>query len=289
MNERHRAILRMLLCAVLWSTGGMLIKLIPWNAFALVGARGLIAGVTIFLYMRCRRIPFKLSKQTLLVATGVAGLFVCFVSATKLTTAANAVVIQYTGPMFFLLYCAIFRKQRFRAADYGIVIVTTLGIGMFFFGDLGGGAAIGNVVALFSGLFFTLNLVASGDADEVERLNGFLQAQLLCALIGLPFFLTTSPVFTLETVGCLLLLGVFQVGASYILYALALRACPPLACSLLATLEPLLNPVWVFLTVGELPGTLSLVSGALVVAAITLWCVYNDRHPIRSEAETLRP
>ena len=104
MNERHRAILRMLLCAVLWSTGGMLIKLIPWNAFALVGARGLIAGVTIFLYIRCRRIPFKLSKQTLLVATGVAGLFVCFVSATKLTTAANAVVIQYTGPMFFLLY-----------------------------------------------------------------------------------------------------------------------------------------------------------------------------------------
>lgn len=151
----------------------MLIKLVPWNAIALVGARGLIAGVTIFLYMRCRRIPFKLSKQTLLVATGVAGLFVCFVSATKLTTAANAVVIQYTGPMFFLLYCAIFRKQRFRAADYGIVIVTTLGIGMFFFGDLGGGAAIGNVVALFSGLFFTLNLVASGDADEVERLNGF--------------------------------------------------------------------------------------------------------------------
>ena len=279
MSTQRRAMLRMLLCAMLWSLGGMLIKLIPWNAFLIAAARSLIAGILIFAYLRIARIPLRWNRQTLLIAIGMAGTFFSFVGATKLTTAANAIVIQYTGPLFLLAFNILFRGQRPRPADLLAALFSVAGICVFLLDELGGGTLAGNLVALLSALFFTMVLITTGDGDETDRMNGILQGQILTAVLGLPFLFAALPVVTGQSLLYLLALGVFQLGVSYVLYMLALRDCPPLACSLLGMIEPLLNPVWVFLTVGEAPGLLSLAGGLFVIAVVTVYCIYNEKHP----------
>ena len=106
-----------------------------------------------------------------------------------------------------------------------------------------------------------------------------MQGQFLTAIIGLPVLFATRPAFTLQAVGGILVLGILQIGLAYVLYSVAIKRAPLLTCSLLAVLEPLLNPVWVFLFAGENPGLWSLVGGVIVVAAITLWYAYDARHP----------
>ncbi len=277
-RQRFLSMLFMLLCALLWSIGGVLVKAIPWNSFAIAGMRSLIAAGVIGGYMAVRRFRFLITRRTLAMMASIALTYLAFVTATKLTTAANAIVVQYTAPLFMLLYYGVFCKQRFCAADYLVVLFTVVGVAVCFLDELGrGGSAPGNIVALVSGLGFACMLITTGDAPEEERVSGLALGQALTALVGMPFFFAEGAPLTLQSSLCILALGVFQIGLAFIFYSLAARHCPPLACSLLSALEPLLNPVWVALFAAEVPGRLSLIGGAVVIAAITLWCVYNNR------------
>ena len=276
---RRRCMLEMLLCALLWSIGGVFIKLSPWNALVLAGARSLLAAVVLVVYMRFRRIRWQCNRHTLGVGISLCGTFFCCVMATKLTTAANAIVLQYSVPVCILLYGSLFQHKRFRLADWLVVPCTLGGVALFFVGRLDGGRLIGNLIGILAALFFAACFLTSEAASDDERINGILQGQLLTALIGLPFALVYGMPLSWAALGCVFALGVLQIGIPYILYALALRACPPLACSLLAVIEPLLNPVWVALFYHETPTPWALVGGVIVIAAITGWCVYNERHP----------
>ena len=286
MKASHKGMLQMLLTATLWSIGGIFIKQIPWNAFALAGMRSLIAGLVLFIYIRIAGIRLEISKKTLLMALCLAGTQTSFVVANKLTTAANAIALQYCAPVFILIYGALFQKKKLRAADVLVVALTALGIALFFVDQLGGGTTIGNLVGILSGVFFAGMFLTSGGIDAHSRINGILQAQMITFLIGIPFCLTTSMPFTFGSVTSILALGVFQLGLSYVVYSFATRTCPPLMCSLLAVMEPLLNPVWVFLFAGEAPGRWSLIGGIVVVGAITAWCVFNELRP-QKQAEPL--
>jgi len=118
--------------------------------------------------------------------------------------------------------------------------------------------------------------VAVGEIEEKERFSGILNGQALTFLVGLPFFLLTKPVITPTAVAALLTLGIFQLGLSYVLYVKASKYCPPLACCLLGAIEPLLNPVWVFLFNGERPGVFALIGAVVVITSITLWSIYGQ-------------
>ena len=277
---RHRCMLEMLLCALLWSIGGVFIKLSPWNGLVLAGARSMLAAVVLAVYMRIRRIRWQCSRRTLGVGISLCGTFFCCVMATKLTTAANAIVLQYSVPVCLLLYGTLFQHKKFRLADWLVVPCTLGGVALFFVGRLDGGRLIGNLIGILAALFFAACFLTSEAANDGERINGILQGQLLTAVIGLPFAFVYGMPLRLAALGCVFALGVLQIGIPYILYALALRACPPLACSLLAVIEPLLNPVWVALFYHETPTPWALVGGVIVVAAITGWCVYNERRPL---------
>lgn len=268
----------MLGCGVLWSVGGIFIKLIPWNAFVLAGFRSLITGIVLFMYMKSKGVKLTFSPRTAILAAALSGTYLLFVLATKLTTAANAIVLQYGAPVFVLLYSAVVRKQKFRLADYGVVLFTFLGIGVCFLNQLGGGSLVGNLVALLSSLTFAAIFLASEGITPQVRLNGLLQGQLLTALIGIPFMTVYQTPFTVSSVGFILVLGVLQLGLASILYDYALARVSPLVCVLLAVVEPLLNPVWVALFYGEMPGALSIVGGLLVLATVTVWCVYDEKH-----------
>lgn len=276
MKKENRAIIEMLICAALWSIAGVFIKFIPWNGFAVSGVRSLIAGATIGIYMLISRKKLVVTRRTLLAGLMSACVYTCFVVSNKLTTAANAIVLQFTSPVFIVLFTALIYKTRIRRQDMLVVVFTLLGIALFFFDQLEPGYILGNIVSIGSGLFMAGMFMAVGDLEGEARFSGILLGQLMTFLIGLPAIILTRPVFTTTATLSILTLGVFQLGISYILYVKASKYCPPLACCLLGALEPLLNPVWVALFYGEKPGLFALIGAVIVVVSISVWCVFGQ-------------
>ena len=269
-KQKNTAILEMLVCATLWSIAGIFIKLIPWNAFVIAGLRSLFAGLVVLVYMKIRRLRLILNRRTVVAGVCMALLFFCFVGANKLTTAANAIVLQFTAPLFIMVLSVLFLHQKFRRADVLAVVFTMAGISLFFFDQLTPGHVLGNVVAILSGLFMALMYMNLGSCPETERMSSILIGQTLTFLCGVPLLFTTHPAFSPLPVLYVVILGVVQLGIPYVLCARAAEHCPPLACSLLGALEPLLNPIWVFLVDG---------GGAVVIVTVTLWCIFGQRAP----------
>lgn len=277
MSKENKAILEMLTCAALWSIAGIFIKLIPWNAFAISGIRSLVAGVTVLVCMAIKRRRIIVNRHTL-TAGGIMGLvYTAFVGANKLTTAANAIVLQFTAPLFIVIFSAVFLKKRIRKNDLTAVLFTMLGISLFFFDELEGGYMLGNCVAILAGALMGAMYMAMDENSAEERYSAILFGQLTAFIIGLPFVFATRPEFSPLPVLYIIVLGVFQLGIPYILYGMAAEYCPPLACSLLGAVEPLLNPIWVLIFDGERPGVFALIGGIIVIASVTLWCAFGNR------------
>ena len=279
MNPKKKSIYEMLLCATLWSTAGIFIKMIPWSPFVIAGWRSLLAGGVCLLYMRAQKLPFALSRKTLLSGIALALTLTLFVLANKMTTAANAIVLQFTAPVFIVIISVFFFGKKFRSADIEAVLFTMAGISLFFFDKLSAGHQLGNVVALCAGASFGCYYISLGESPESERMSSIFIADALTFLVGLPFSFATHPALAPVPVLVVVLLGVFQLGIPYVLLAKAAEHCPPLACCLLGAVEPLLNPLWVFLLDGEAPGSRALIGGAVVIVTITLWSVWKYKHP----------
>ena len=269
--------LQMLACAALWSMAGVMFKYIPWHPLVIAALRAGIAGVVVYFYMRVRGMRPVLSARTL--RTGVSKGLTCvlFVVANKLTTAANAIVLQYTAPVFLLVFAVMFLHRRFAREDVAAVVLTLAGITLFFFDRLGTGQLLGNFAAVAAGMSMGLMYLLMGEAEEGERLSSVLVGEIFTVAVGLPVLLTAPTAFTPLSVTLIVILGVFQLGIPYILYALAAGKCSALACCLLGALEPLLNPIWVLLFYGEKPGTFALLGGAVVILTVTLWSIWSRR------------
>lgn len=277
MMSKNRAIFEMLLCAALWSIAGIFIKLIPWNSVVIAGLRSLIAGLVMFVYMRSRGIRYTADRRSLFSGAALCLTLTFFVAANKLTTAANSIVLQFTAPMFIVVFSALFLKKRFSRADVLAVGLTMVGISLFFFDQLTPGHLAGNCVAIAAGMAFACYYMSLDGASESQRMSAILTAHGLTFLVSVPFIVIYPPELTVASVGCILVLGIVQLGIPYVLLGRASGACPPLACSLLGALEPLLNPVWVFIFDGEAPGTWALVGGVVVVVTITVWCIHGEK------------
>ncbi len=272
----------MLLCAALWSIAGIFIKLIPWNSIVIAGIRSLIAGAVMFVYMRYKRIGFTADRRSMLGGLALCCTLTCFVAANKLTTAANSIVLQFSAPMFIVVFSVLFLKKKFSRSDIFAVVLTMLGISLFFFDQLTPGHLLGNCVAIVAGMAFAGYYMSLEGASESERMSAILMAHGLTFCVSIPFIALEPPELGAAPVICIFILGVVQLGIPYVLLGRASGSCPPLACSLLGAVEPLLNPVWVFIFDGEAPGMWALIGGVVVVVTITVWCVYGD---LREKAE----
>lgn len=277
VRQKNIAITQMLICAALWSTAGIFIKLIPWNPFVISGIRSFFSAVVVAVYMRAAKLPVVFTKKSIFTGVALFLTFTCFVAANKLTTAANAIVLQFTAPVFIMIFSVIFMGRKFSKADVVTVVLTMAGISLFFFDKLTPGHLLGNIVGIAAGIMMACMYIGIGSGQGPERITGVLIANMLAFIAGIPFVFVTKPEFSALPVLFIVLLGVFQLGIPYILLSMAAEHCPPLACSLLGALEPLLNPLWVFIFDGEAPGVFALAGGVLVITTITLWCVYNDR------------
>lgn len=272
-----RAMFMMLLCAALWSMAGLFIKSIPWHPLAIASGRSLIAALVVGAYMVLTRTRFVLCKKSIFGGLALALTSLCFVSANKLTTAANAIVLQFTAPLFMLLFDTLVRKRPCSRLDAAAVVLTTAGIAFSFMGQFDATGMLGNGLAVLAGMCYAGMYLITGDATVEERMSGILVGQLITMGVGLPMLIAGRAAITPSAVGYVVLLGVLQLGVPYLLYGMAARDISPLACCLLSALEPLLNPVWVFLVHGEAPGAWPLVGGVLVIATITAWSVLKGR------------
>ncbi len=275
IKRKNRAMLLMVITAAMWSLGGIFIKLISWSPFLIAGIRSGISGSIMAMYMAATHTRFKLNKYSVLAGVGLAFSATLFTIANKLTTAANAIVLQYTAPIFILIISALFFKQKMQKQDVLVVCITMGGMVLFFLDQLSPGNMLGNVFGILAGIFLAqmFVMVGRGGDDDATRMSGIMIAHVLTLLIGLPIGIPqTTEIAAIEIV-YVIILGVFQLGIPYVLYGIASRDCPPLACSLIGMLEPLLNPVWVAIFIGEVPGPFALVGAVIIIATVSWWCV----------------
>ena len=248
----------------------MLAKSIPWNPLSIVCLRGLVAGLTLALLRRGWRVP--ITRVTLPPAICILVTAVLFIFATKLTTAANAAVLQYTAPVYVILFTMIFLKKKSKPLDIITVVITFGGMSLFFIDRIQFGSLLGDSLAMLcgvtlAGVFYFNSLPESRPLDSVY-LGCMLSVTLLPFLFFDPQIIAGGPLPWLW----LGLLGVFQLGFGYFFFSKGIQQTGALTASIIGMAEPIFNPVWVFLVLGELPGFLAVV-GAVIV--ITMICYYN--------------
>jgi drug/metabolite transporter (DMT)-like permease len=273
--EHARAVGLMAAAALCWSLGGLLIKSVAWPPLAVAGGRGFIAAA--FLAVFAPRFRFTWSAAQIGGAVAYAATTILFVTANKLTTAANAILLQYTAPVWIALLGAWFLGERATRVDWLTIAAVFSGMALFFCGDLQFAGFAGNLTALASGVAFaamTLLLRKQKDTSAVESI--FL-GNLLAGAAGLPFMLRSGLLPNAGSWVALGLLGIVQLGLSYLLYARAIRHVTAMEAVLIPVIEPILNPVWVLLALGERPGPLPLAGGVIVLTAATLRALYSLR------------
>jgi DME family drug/metabolite transporter len=256
--------------AILWSTGGLFIKATSLSAFELSFGRSLLAAITIAIVTRHE--GFGVNRISAVTSILYAGLLILFVLATKLTTAANAIFLQYTAPVYVLILEPLFYKEKFRLRDLVTVAVCLGGMSLFFVGKLRPQDVDGNLVALASGVCFALFflLLRHSKAREVNRASSAIYGNLIVVLICAPaFFGAMRRGISSSDFACIAYLGIVQIGVAYILFTGAMaRGLRSLDASIVGYIEPVLNPVWVFLFIGERPSGWAILGGAIIIASV---------------------
>ncbi len=275
--SRLRALLALVACALLWSLGGILIKSISLGPFAVSGGRSLVA-VLFFLAMYGRP---ALPRTPVFggAVLAYAGTMLLFVTATKMTTAANAIFLQYTAPVFVCLFGRLFFRERLSRLDLLATALVMAGMVLFFSERLtsAAGSRLGDAIAIGAGACFGLQAVCMRRLRVLDASpeSVLIWGNLICVGVALPFLFQQVPSAT--DLLLLVLMGLIQVGLAYILYNYALRHVSSLELILIPILEPLLNPVWVFLIQGERPGITAIAGGVLILLVVTGWCLLRNR------------
>jgi drug/metabolite transporter (DMT)-like permease len=266
MGKRYKAIVFLILAATLWSSGGFLIKLVSWNPVGIAGLRSFISMLILLAYVRNPHFTWSFPQIGGAVAYAVT--VTLFVIATKLTTAANAILLQYTSPIYIAFLGVWFLGERTQWYDWMIIFVVIGGMTLFFFDQLDSGNLLGNICAILSGVSFASLVLFMRKQKDESPLETAVLGNLLTCLVGLPFMFESMPSL-MSWVG-LILLGVVQLGLSYILYSEAIKHVTALEAILIPGIEPILNPIWVFLILGEVPGRWALAGGFIVLISVTI-------------------
>jgi DME family drug/metabolite transporter len=264
--------------ALLWSTGGLFIKLSSLPPLELSFGRSLCAAITVAIWTR--REGFGVNRLTVLTSLLYAALLLLFVIATKRTTAANAIFLQYTAPIYMLVFEPLLYKEKFRRVDLLVVAVCVAGMSLFFIGKLSPGQVEGNMAALASGvcMAFYFLLLRHARSREVNRASSVIYGNLLLVLFTAPMGLAALPHINAGDAAIVLYLGVIQIGLAYALFTLGMaRGVRSLDAGIVAYIEPVLNPLWVFIFLGERPSGWALLGGAMILTAVVPHTIWSAR------------
>jgi len=267
-------ILAMAATAFLWSIAGLFIKVIDWNPIAIAGMRSLIASIVIFGYLKHPKIHFSFPQIAAAIAN--AATMLLFVSANKTTTAANAIILQYFAPVLTVFIGAILLKERTHVEHFTALPLVIAGIVLMFFDELSYGKLFGNVLAIMSAITFSFYFVFMRMQKDGSPLESILLSHWLTAAICIMISLFLPvPHITLKSLAAIAVLGIIQIGLSAILFSIAIKRVSAVQGNLIAVIEPVFNPVWVFFAIGEAPGIHAMIGGGIVVLAVTITSIIN--------------
>ncbi len=269
-NDQLRGLLSAVITAVLWSSSGLVIKLIDWHPIAISGARSLVAALMLIIVNRRFKAPSSLAGWGAAISHCLA--ISTFVVANKLTTSANAIFLQYLAPAFVAVLGIFLLKESLRLIDWLILAGVLGGMTLFFFDKLGPGGTAGNIVSVASGFFlglFTVCMRIDSLNTSSKPIDNMIFGNLLAAAISIPFIITAPAPGSRAIIG-ILFLGLIQKGLTSITFTYAVRRITAFTISIVTLIEPLMNPVWVFLIIGERPSPLAITGGAVILALVTL-------------------
>lgn len=281
--------LLVLMAAALWSTGGVGVKVANAEPLVVAGLRSVFAlvfmSIVLAVTMRRRgddaRALVTLMKRPLIwgAAASYALMVVMFCLAARRTTAANAIFIQYTAPVYVALLSTKLLGEKPSGADYVSVFTSLAGMGLAFGGEIGGGRMEGNLLAVLSsfgyaGLPLLLRIEEQRRADPLAPLVAMSLGNAIAALVALPACVMHPPADQ-RTWLVLVALGTMQIGVPYVLYGMAIRRLRALESALLAMIEPVLSPIWVLLATGEKPSLMAAIGGAVIVASVAFNAIHR--------------
>jgi drug/metabolite transporter (DMT)-like permease len=278
MHQYRTPLLFVLAAALLWSTGGLFIKWNTLSGLELSCLRSFFAVPTVALITR--REGFGINRLTALASVIYAILLILFVLATKQTTAANAIFLQYTAPVYVLIFEPIIYKEKFRSRDLITVLICLGGMALFFVGQLRPQDVMGNLFALASGLCFAFYflLLRHPRAREVNRASSVIYGNLLAVLLTAPWGLAAIGKMDSQNLMSVVYLGVVQLGISYILFTRGMaQGVRSLDAGIICYIEPVLNPVWVFFVLGETPSRWALLGGTIITATVISHMLVDTR------------
>jgi len=268
------------LASLCWSFGGVFIKFIPWGAMSIVGIRAVLAAMVFVIYRRSFKVEFTLGN--IMTAVCLSSTTVMYVFANKLTTAAAAILLQFTAPVFIILIYLVFYRKKPTVSAVIAVLLTLFGMMLFFAENLDTGAFWGNIMALVSGLSMA-GVYVCNKREDTNPENALFLGFLINSCIGLPFAFSDVTADITAWVA-VLILGVVQVGFAYIFFSKGIKQTPALLACLISTIEPVLNPLWVMLAglIGllpetEIPGILALTGGAVIVVTVVGYNVWLEK------------
>jgi DME family drug/metabolite transporter len=258
-----------LIAVLMWSTGGVLIKLTSLDAYQVTFFRSFLAAVTVLILTR--KSGLRINAFGAITSVIYAILLFLFVWATKHTTAANAIFLQYTAPIYILIFAPFVIGEKFHWRDLVTIVFCIGGMSLFFVGKLELNDYWGNFAALGSGIFLGLYimLLRHPRALGMNSVIAVIYGNFLLALLCLPSGIAALPTLNLHDGLLVSTLGIFQIGLSYMLFIKGVTAgTRPLDASIIGFFEPILNPVWVFFFYGEQPSQWAIVGGLVIVATV---------------------
>jgi len=263
------------LCALFWSTSGLFIRLVDWHPMLIAGSRSLIAVAFLLALRRLspgRKPKITLRQVPMLSLCGLcyAATMIFFVIANTMTASANAIMLQYAAPVWAALLGWFFLRERPRWEQWGAL--GSVGLGMFFVfsGGLQAGSMTGDMLALASGIAFAGNTVVLRAHKDGNPMDILLFSHVITAVFALPFFFLHPPALTAHNLLCIAYMGIFQIGMASALFATGIRRVPVAQAMIICAIEPVLNPVWVMLVLGEQPTLPVVVGGGIIIAAVVL-------------------
>lgn len=281
MTTLH-ARLWLVFCVVLWSTSGLMIKLSSLDALALNAGRNLFTALIIWIYLRRPHFTFSLPQVGGALASVVAQYL--FVRGTQLTSAANAILLQYSAPFFVAIFAIWYLNERPKAIDWVTMALTPLGMVLFFAEKLDRNGILGNTYAILSGIALAWMVLFLRKQKDGSPLETILLGSLIISATGLPSLLRSSP--TPADWAIIVYMGIFQLGIPFLIYGILIKYLEAVEATLIQTLEPILNPLWVLFFYGEAPSQLAILGGVIVVSAVTFRVIWSSKQQAQTSLHT---
>jgi len=279
MTEHQKGIIAIIIAALLWSTGGLFIKLISLDAYQLSFYRSLFSALTFVLLFRKKVFVFNL--PVFLNGLFYTGILILFVVATKLTTAANAIFLQYTAPIYVLIFEPLILKTKLRAINVISVFISFFGMTLFFVGEISPTHLEGNLIALFSGICFAAFLIGIRKSSEEYRVPSIFWGNIFIPILC---FQSVYPEFNIDLKNILMVtyLGIFQIGFAYAIFTYSIKRIEGIEAGLIAMIEPVMNPIWVYLGYGEKPSPFAILGGLIILSTISIRTIITERRRMNS-------